>query len=481
MGWSGAGVFSSTTAGIPVITGTTISSTVQNNWQQEIDTGLSLCITKDGQQTTTARIPFTLGVGLGNGTVAAPAVNFTNDIGCGFYRIGSADIGFAISGTKVWDIIAASLTMSQDLLFTDATYDIGKTGATRPRDLFMSRNLTVGGTTAITGHVTVEGVTSTGATGTGKFVFDTSPTLVTPTLGVATGTRLGLGAAADANNILQGPNGSILNSSGAFVNAYVGPHAIGGAVDTTVQWYQRGSFQGVAPNSIYGLVVGPALVEGGSGVHPEEFFVSIVGSITNGAATATDAGSLEIKTFAAATGTTNATGLRVAAPTGGTTLNDVAKFLKSDGSTIVAQFKGSGAVLMPSLATSSGNQTDSVCLDTNGQLIADTQIGGCIVSSLQYKDLVAEITSAEALRIVRDSEPGWFLYKDGRDTVPRAGFAAEAMAQLDPRLVGYYEGKPQKVDYMRYTAVLTKTVQSLIGEIKVLESRVDTLRKQVNA
>jgi hypothetical protein len=48
-----------------------------------------------------------------------------------------------------------------------------------------------------TGHQTVEGVTSTGATGTGKFVFDGSPTLVTPTLGVATGTRLGLGAAAD--------------------------------------------------------------------------------------------------------------------------------------------------------------------------------------------------------------------------------------------------------------------------------------------
>lgn len=35
---------------------------------------------------------------------------------------------------------------SQDLLFTpDATYDIGKSGATRPRDIFTSRNMTVGG------------------------------------------------------------------------------------------------------------------------------------------------------------------------------------------------------------------------------------------------------------------------------------------------------------------------------------------------
>ncbi len=41
-----------------------------------------------------------------------------------------------------------------------------------------------------TGHQTIEGVTSTGATGTGKFVFDTSPILTTPTLGAATATTL---------------------------------------------------------------------------------------------------------------------------------------------------------------------------------------------------------------------------------------------------------------------------------------------------
>lgn len=43
-----------------------------------------------------------------------------------------------------------------------------------------------------TGHVTLEGVTSTGATGTGKFVFDGTPTLVTPVIGAATGTSVAL-------------------------------------------------------------------------------------------------------------------------------------------------------------------------------------------------------------------------------------------------------------------------------------------------
>ena len=35
-------------------------------------------------------------------------------------------------------------TMTGSLLFTDATYDIGATGATRPRDLFLSRDATIG-------------------------------------------------------------------------------------------------------------------------------------------------------------------------------------------------------------------------------------------------------------------------------------------------------------------------------------------------
>lgn len=38
---------------------------------------------------------------------------------------------------------------------------------------------TFGGTLSVTGHTTFEGVTSTGATGTGKLVYDTSPTFVT--------------------------------------------------------------------------------------------------------------------------------------------------------------------------------------------------------------------------------------------------------------------------------------------------------------
>lgn len=53
-----SGTFTYTTSGLPVVTGTTISSTVKNNQDSETATGLSACLLKDGTQTVTANIPF---------------------------------------------------------------------------------------------------------------------------------------------------------------------------------------------------------------------------------------------------------------------------------------------------------------------------------------------------------------------------------------------------------------------------------------
>lgn len=44
--------------------------------------------------------------------------------------------------------------LAHHLKFVDATYDIGASGATRPRDLFLSRNAVVGGTLGVTGVAT---------------------------------------------------------------------------------------------------------------------------------------------------------------------------------------------------------------------------------------------------------------------------------------------------------------------------------------
>jgi len=48
--------------------------------------------------------------------------------------------------TMIGQVFRLPNPITQDLLFTDATYDIGKLGATRPRDLFASRTIQAGST-----------------------------------------------------------------------------------------------------------------------------------------------------------------------------------------------------------------------------------------------------------------------------------------------------------------------------------------------
>lgn len=56
MAFNGSGTYS-LPAGNPVITGTTISSTVQNNTMSDIATALTDCVTRDGQSPLTANLP----------------------------------------------------------------------------------------------------------------------------------------------------------------------------------------------------------------------------------------------------------------------------------------------------------------------------------------------------------------------------------------------------------------------------------------
>lgn len=75
MSFNGSGTFQINTAGQPVATGTVISSTAFNALTADLATGLSTCITKDGQTTPTANIPMGSNkiTGLGSGTASTDA------------------------------------------------------------------------------------------------------------------------------------------------------------------------------------------------------------------------------------------------------------------------------------------------------------------------------------------------------------------------------------------------------------------------
>jgi hypothetical protein len=76
-----------------------------------------------------------------------------------------------------WTVANAEGTLGTNLLFTpDNTYDIGASGATRPRDLFLGRNATIGGTLGVTGTSTLAAINASGVvtvSGAGLFVTGT--------------------------------------------------------------------------------------------------------------------------------------------------------------------------------------------------------------------------------------------------------------------------------------------------------------------
>lgn len=168
-------------------------------------TGLSLTICRDGQSTTTARIPFNLGVTLPAGTVSAPGWNVSGDSNTGWYAPGADNIAATCGGTNILDVtttgVAITGTLSVSGTITLAAIS-GTTGAfsstlsatgnfavntNKFTVTASSGNTAVAGTLSVTGALTYGGVTLTNAvTGTGKMVLDTTPTLVTPILGTPT-------------------------------------------------------------------------------------------------------------------------------------------------------------------------------------------------------------------------------------------------------------------------------------------------------
>ena len=75
-------------------------------------------------------------------------------------------------GDASTDTLTINSTITSNLIFTDNTYDIGASGATRPRSLFLSGNITAGGNQTLTGALTVDSTTDSSSTTTGSIQTD---------------------------------------------------------------------------------------------------------------------------------------------------------------------------------------------------------------------------------------------------------------------------------------------------------------------
>ncbi len=112
---------------------------------------------------------------------------------------------FSIYQPTITDGSAVTIDSAASLYIDNAPLAAGSVTITNPYALWVGAGATkLGGTLSVTGHTTFEGVTSTGATGTGNFMFSASPT-TTGTLTAAAATFSG--QVEFDNNILKGNGG----------------------------------------------------------------------------------------------------------------------------------------------------------------------------------------------------------------------------------------------------------------------------------
>jgi len=144
MSYNGTGTFNINTAGQPVVTGTTITSTAFNLLTADLATGLTTALTKDGQTTPTANIPMgTFKItGLGAGTSATDAAQY------GQLQAGATTIA-TVTGT---DTLTGSLTPAI------AAYATGNLFS------FVAANTNTGATTINLNSLGAKSITKSGST-----------------------------------------------------------------------------------------------------------------------------------------------------------------------------------------------------------------------------------------------------------------------------------------------------------------------------
>ena len=271
----------------------------------------------------------------------------------------------------------------------------------------------------ITGHATIEGVTATGATGTGKFVFDTSPTLVTPVLGVAAGTSLALGGATIGSNALavtgtvlfntalgvaSGGTGLASGTSGGILG-YTASGTLASSVALTNHAIVLGAGAGATPTPLGSLGTTTTVLHGNASGAPTFGAVNLATDVTGSLPTPVNAQTGTSYTFLSTdiggiVTFSNASAVAVTLP------QATGSF--GAGSTILVENKGVGTVtITPTTSNIDGSSTLALTTNQGVVLISDgtnyTTMRGIGGGASGLTVGTTTITSGTSTRILYDN------------------------------------------------------------------------------
>ena len=189
----------------------------------------------DALESTTTSVGQTLA---GDGTVSLPYYSFAADPNSGMYRIGADNVGFAMGGSKVVDIVTAGLnvtgtTTSSGILSIDDTTDTssGTTGSIHTDGgVGIAKKLHVIGTTTHGGNVvsdtdSTDDLGTTGVRWANLFVDDITVTTAVTAAGVITGATVeATGDTSASDNAAMGytaGEGLILTGQGSSTDVTI--------------------------------------------------------------------------------------------------------------------------------------------------------------------------------------------------------------------------------------------------------------------